>query len=88
MADQASTPETAVEAVVELSDLLETGLDRDALAILTRLSDQGVSPTALAAVVTELRKERDALAAATASAARPEGTAAAATGGAGEGGIR
>lgn len=47
-----------------------------------------VSPTALAAVVTELRKERDALAAATASAARPEGTAAAATGGAGEGGIR
>lgn len=41
----------------ELSSLLNTGLDRQALASLVALIEQGVSPEALAAVVLELRKE-------------------------------
>ena len=70
-----------------MSDLLDAGLGRPALEVLTRLCDQGVrpavlnetrdtpntratqvNPTALAAVVRELRKERDALAAAASQA--------------------
>ena len=41
----------------ELSRLLNTGLDRDTLAILMALIQKGVNPEALAAVVKDLRKE-------------------------------
>ncbi|RLN96912.1 hypothetical protein BBJ28_00003376 [Nothophytophthora sp. Chile5] len=44
-------------AVYELSRLLNTGLDRDTLAILMALIQKGVNPEALAAVVKDLRKE-------------------------------
>jgi mitotic-spindle organizing protein 1 len=57
-------PAATMDAVQELSDNLGTGLNRESLEILTRLCDYGVNPAALAAVVVELRKERDALAAA------------------------
>ncbi|EGZ30478.1 hypothetical protein PHYSODRAFT_436427, partial [Phytophthora sojae] len=44
-------------AVYELSRLLNTGLDRDTLAILMALIQKGVNPEALAAVVKDLRKD-------------------------------
>jgi len=56
-------PEATLDTVQEMSDLLDTGLDRDALAVLTKLCDQGVNPAALAAVVKELQRERDLAAA-------------------------
>ncbi|CAH0518802.1 unnamed protein product [Peronospora belbahrii] len=46
-----------METVYELSCLLNTGLDRDTLAILMALIQKGVNPEALAAVVKDLRKE-------------------------------
>ena len=57
-------PAETMDAVQEIAEALELGLNREALEILTRLCDYGVNPAALAAVVVELRKERDALAAA------------------------
>lgn len=53
-------------AVYELSRLLNTGLDRETLAILMALIQKGVNPEALAAVVKDLRK--DAASASTQSA--------------------
>lgn len=44
-------------AVYELSRLLNTGLDRETLAILMALIQKGVNPEALAAVVKDLRKD-------------------------------
>ncbi|GAB5033317.1 Hypothetical protein NocV09_01300580 [Nannochloropsis oceanica] len=44
-------------AVHEISNLLNTGLDRQTLAILVNLCEAGVNPEALALVVQELRKE-------------------------------
>jgi len=41
----------------ELSRLLDTGLDRDTLALLVGLLESGIHPEALAAVVLELRRE-------------------------------
>ncbi|CAI5744653.1 unnamed protein product [Peronospora destructor] len=49
-----------METVYELSRLLNTGLDRDTLAILMALIQKGVNPEALAAVVKDLRKEATA----------------------------
>ncbi|KAL7688002.1 putative mitotic-spindle organizing protein [Plasmopara halstedii] len=44
-----------METVYELACLLNTGLDRDTLAILMALIQKGVNPEALAAVVKDLR---------------------------------
>lgn len=49
--------------VLAISNLLNTGLDRQTLAILIALCEHGVNPEALAAVVKELRREAAALAA-------------------------
>ncbi|KAG6943856.1 hypothetical protein JG688_00017397 [Phytophthora aleatoria] len=46
-----------METVYELSRLLNTGLDRDTLAILMALIQKGVNPEALAAVVKDLRND-------------------------------
>lgn len=51
----------ALAALFEISQLLETGLDKETLAILVALCEQGVNPEALAAVVKELRREAAAL---------------------------
>ncbi|CAH0487892.1 unnamed protein product [Peronospora farinosa] len=51
-----------METVYELSRLLNTGLDRDTLAILMALIQKGVNPEALATVVKDLRKEAAAAA--------------------------
>ncbi|KAG2434544.1 hypothetical protein HYH02_012211 [Chlamydomonas schloesseri] len=54
---QPTVPARAFDAAFELSNLLETGLDKDSLAILLELLNAGVNPEALATVVRELRRE-------------------------------
>ena len=43
--------------ICELSDLLQTGLSRDALVALVDLLECGVSPEAVTAAVLEIRRE-------------------------------
>lgn len=45
----------------DISQLLQTGLDRETLAALVGLTESGINPEALAAVVKELRREAAAL---------------------------
>lgn len=51
----------AIEILYEISQILNTGLDRTSLSILVSLCENGVNPEALAAVVKELRREASAL---------------------------
>lgn len=51
----------ALGIVCEISNILGTGLDREALAILIGLIESGVNPEALATVVRELRREAAAV---------------------------
>ncbi len=55
----------ALNTCYEISQILDTGLDKDSLSILISLIEAGVNPEALAAVVLELRREAAALKAAT-----------------------
>ncbi|EAX84752.1 hypothetical protein TVAG_582700 [Trichomonas vaginalis G3] len=48
-----------LDSLHELSNILETGLDRETLSILLELTEAGVNPEALAALVKELRKQRE-----------------------------
>ncbi|RUS21002.1 mitotic-spindle organizing gamma-tubulin ring associated-domain-containing protein [Endogone sp. FLAS-F59071] len=41
----------------EMSTLLNTGLDRESLALCVSLCESGVNPEALAAVIKELKRE-------------------------------
>ena len=56
--------EETLDVLFDISQLLETGLDRETLAILVGLTETGVNPEALAEVVKELRRESAALEAA------------------------
>ena len=47
----------AVAALLEISRLLNTGLDAETLAICVRLCESGVNPEALAMVIREMRRE-------------------------------
>ena len=47
--------------LLELSKLLNTGLDADTLATCVRLCERGAHPEALATVVRELRRESQAI---------------------------
>lgn len=46
-----------LDSLQELANILETGLDRETLSILLELTESGVNPEALAALVKELRKQ-------------------------------
>lgn len=46
-----------LDSLQELSEILETGLDRETLSILLELTESGVNPEALAALIKELRKQ-------------------------------
>ena len=46
---------------MEMSKLLNTGLDADTLALCVRLCENGVNPEALALVIQELRRESAAI---------------------------
>ncbi|KAL3932693.1 MAG: hypothetical protein SGPRY_000601 [Prymnesium sp.] len=65
LADLPPPPSLAV--LYDLSQLLQTGLDRETLSVLVDLTETGVNPEALAAVVHELRRESAALHAAKAA---------------------
>lgn len=62
-----STPTTLAEAketmdiLSEISSLLNTGLDRETLSLCVSLTENGVNPEALAAVIRELRREAASL---------------------------
>lgn len=45
----------------EISQILNTGLDSETLALCVRLCELGVNPEALAVVIRELKKETAAL---------------------------
>jgi len=45
-----------LSVLMEMSNLLNTGLDADTLAICVRLCENGVNPEALAMVIQELRR--------------------------------
>lgn len=47
-----------IDSLHELSNILETGLDRESLTILLELTEAGVNPEALAALIKELRKQK------------------------------
>jgi mitotic-spindle organizing protein 1 len=47
----------ALDCLYEMSRILNTGLDRETLAICVSLCEAGVNPEALAVVVKELRRE-------------------------------
>jgi mitotic-spindle organizing protein 1 len=46
-----------ISALLEISKLLNTGLDAEQLATCVRLCENGVNPQALALVIQELRRE-------------------------------
>lgn len=50
-----------LDTLMEISNLLNTGLDSETLAICIKLCEAGVNPEALAAVLKELRRESAAL---------------------------
>ncbi|XP_076471962.1 mitotic-spindle organizing protein 1-like [Babylonia areolata] len=61
MADAAkpkvSNARETLETIIEMSRLLDTGLDAETLALCIRLCECGVNPEALSQVILELRKE-------------------------------
>ncbi len=60
MSDHSSRPvisDSVLDTLKEMSDILQTGLDRETLEIVVKLCETGVNPEALALVIQELRKE-------------------------------
>lgn len=53
--EAAQVAREALELAFNMSNILDTGLDRHTLSILIALCDLGLNPEALAAVVKELR---------------------------------
>lgn len=47
----------SLELAFQMSNILETGLDRNTLSVLVALSDAGINPESLAAVVKEFQRE-------------------------------
>ncbi|KAI7725235.1 hypothetical protein M8C21_005641 [Ambrosia artemisiifolia] len=56
--DAARTAKESLELVFQMSNILDTGLDRHTLSVLIALCDLGVNPEALAAVVKEFRRDQ------------------------------
>mmetsp|Transcript_13851 Transcript_13851/g.35685 ORF Transcript_13851/g.35685 Transcript_13851/m.35685 type:complete len:96 (+) Transcript_13851:37-324(+) len=61
MSEPARPREETLDVLFDISQLLQTGLDRETLAVLVGLTESGVNPEALATVVKELRRESAAL---------------------------
>ncbi|KAI3738024.1 hypothetical protein L2E82_28042 [Cichorium intybus] len=55
--DAARTARESLELVFQMSNILDTGLDRHTLSVLIALCDLGLNPEALAAVVKEFRRD-------------------------------
>ncbi|CAM9601675.1 mitotic-spindle organizing protein 1 [Lethenteron reissneri] len=63
-AERINSARETLDTLMEMSRLLNTGLDAESLAVCVRLCEQGVNPEALASVIRELRREAEALRAA------------------------
>ncbi|KAK7901152.1 hypothetical protein WMY93_017921 [Mugilogobius chulae] len=50
-----------MDVLLEISRLLNTGLDMESLSICVRLCEQGINPEALSSVIKELRKASETL---------------------------
>ncbi|XP_052199476.1 mitotic-spindle organizing protein 1B-like [Diospyros lotus] len=55
--EAARTARESLDLAFQMSNILDTGLDRHTLSILISLCELGVNPEALAAVVKQLRRE-------------------------------
>ncbi|KAL1763350.1 mitotic-spindle organizing protein 1 [Sigmodon hispidus] len=53
-----------MDVLLEISRILNTGLDMETLSICVRLCEQGINPEALSSVIKELHKGAEALKAA------------------------
>ncbi|XP_078487936.1 mitotic-spindle organizing protein 1-like [Ciona intestinalis] len=45
----------AMDALLEISDILNTGLDAETLAVCVQLCELGVNPEAIATIIKEIR---------------------------------
>ena len=58
---KANVTREALDTLTEISNILNTGLDSETIAICMKLCEAGVNPEALARVIKELRRESAAL---------------------------
>ncbi|PHU23403.1 Mitotic-spindle organizing protein 1 [Capsicum chinense] len=56
--EAARTARDSLELVFHMSSILDTGLDRHTLSLLISLCDLGLNPESLAALIKELRQEK------------------------------
>ena len=56
VAAKCNTAKETLDILMEISSLLNTGLDADTLSICVRLCESGINPEALALVIEELRR--------------------------------
>ncbi|KAH3830381.1 mitotic-spindle organizing protein 1-like [Dreissena polymorpha] len=56
-----SSAKETMDVLMEMSRILNTGLDLETLATVVRLCESGVNPEAIALVFNELRKESSAI---------------------------
>lgn len=60
-ANRISSAQQTLDILFEMSQLLNTQLDKETLATCVSMIESGVNPEALAAVIQELRRENVAL---------------------------
>ncbi|CAA7398654.1 unnamed protein product [Spirodela intermedia] len=70
-AEAARNAKESLDLAFQMSNMLETGLDRHTLSLLVALCDRGVNPESLAALIREFSTPRPATAAASAPAPTP-----------------
>ncbi|KAI5683433.1 hypothetical protein M9H77_04661 [Catharanthus roseus] len=73
--EAARTARESLELVFQMSNILDTGLDRHTLSVLVALCDVGLNPESLAAVVKEFQRESPHNASTSDSLASTTGTA-------------
>ncbi|PCH44173.1 hypothetical protein WOLCODRAFT_76836 [Wolfiporia cocos MD-104 SS10] len=59
--DRITSAQQTLDILYDISQLLNTQLDKETLATCVSMIESGVNPEALAAVVQELRRENQAL---------------------------
>ncbi|KAL5723834.1 GLC7-interacting protein 2 [Ranunculus cassubicifolius] len=55
--EASTTARESLDLAFNMSNILDTGLDRHTLSVIIALSDIGLNPEALAALVKEFRKQ-------------------------------
>ncbi|KZT65036.1 hypothetical protein DAEQUDRAFT_731891 [Daedalea quercina L-15889] len=59
--DRITAAQQTLDVLYDISQLLNTGLDKETLATCVGMIESGVNPEALAAVIQELRRESQAM---------------------------